>query len=107
MDGLDGSAVSATGLAIAGAVASQALVPRKGWETPLGFEVTASAGVGLATIAASTRAKKKKTKRRLLFAGIGMVAGDAAVQTYKMGVNVFEDVAMLADLGEGAEDVDA
>jgi len=102
MDGLDGSAVSATGLAIAGAVASQALVPKTGWETPFGFEITAGAGAGLATVFASTRAKKKKTKRRLLFAGIGMVAGDAAVQTYKMGVNVFEDV----ELGMGDVEID-
>lgn len=92
MEEAGGSVVKAGGLAVAGAVGTQIAVPEVGWETPFGFEVTARMGAGVLTLVAASQAKKKKTRRRLLFAGIGSLAGESAVQAYKMKISIFDSV---------------
>jgi len=91
------STVKATALALAGAVGNQALVPEVAWETPFGFDITVRAGAGLMTVAGAAmmkpkNAKGRRRKRAALFIGLGAVSGEAAVQAYKMKLNIFEMV---------------
>lgn len=91
------STVKATGLALAGAVGNQALVPEVAWETPFGFDITVRAGAGLLTLGGAAMMKPKNAKGRkrrnaALFIGLGAVSGEAAVQTYKMKLNIFDGI---------------
>ena len=89
--------VKATALALAGSIGNQALVPEVAWETPFGFDLTVRAGAGFATLGAAAlmkpkNAKGRKRRRAALFVGLGAVSGEAAVQAYKMKINLFDGV---------------
>jgi len=77
-----------TALALAGSVGTQAVAGGATIDTPMGPMQTGVLA-GLGGVFLSTKIKKKKTKRRVFFASLGAACGQAAVQTYKMDIDVF------------------
>ena len=82
------SVFGAAALAITGSVATQALVGTRTISTPFG-DLPAGAAIGIGGLWLAKRSKKKSTRRKLLYGAIGSLSGQAAVQTYKMEIDVF------------------
>jgi len=88
-----------TAIALAGSVGTQAVAGALVVPTPIGDMQGGILG-GLGGIFLSTKMKKKKNKRRMFFASLGATCGAAAVQAYKMDLDVF-------GLGEPKVEVEA
>jgi len=79
---------SSAALALAGSVGMQATMGGSTWDSPIG-PIQTGLAAGLGGMFLATRIKKKKTRHRLFFASLGAACGQAAIQTYKMEIDVF------------------
>jgi hypothetical protein len=85
---MDENVFGSTAMAVMGSVATQAVAGGATIQTPMG-DMQGGILAGIGGVFLSTKVKKKKNKRRLFFASLGAVCGQAAVQTYKMEIDVF------------------